>query len=406
MKSSRPCPICDFGKAKEIRKINFTLFDKHPMNNGYILVQCEKCGFVYADTSVSQTELDDYYENLSKYEDKTISTGGGYTIHDKNRLTSVAKYISSKFDNKEIEIVDIGCAIGGLLEQLRNEGFSNLTGIDPSISCVEITKSEKKCKCYHSSLFNIQESFGKYDLVILSHVWEHILDLKSAIKSIEKILKPNGYIYIECPNAMLYNEIIHAPFQEFNTEHINHFTEQSFINYFGNYGYKFIEIGNKIHQIASGQDYNSVYGLFSKEESISTFELTYENLILDSINKYLNNSDIWFNKIIEKIKKQVNEYDDIVFFGIGQFAFKLLFIIKDLNFRGSILLFDSNKLNVGKKILTTYIMDATDIVNVLNPKNSKIIISSLIYQNEIKEELNMKFKETNLESPQIIELDN
>ena len=405
MKTSRPCPICDFNKAKEIRKINFTLFDEHPMSNGYILVQCEKCGFIYADTDVTQTKLDHYYENLSKYEDKTISTGGGYTIHDKNRLTSVAKYISSKFDNKEIEIVDIGCAIGGLLEQLRNEGFGNLTGIDPSISCVEITKSEKKCNCFHSSLFNIQESFGKYDLVILSHVWEHILDLKSAIKSIEKILKPNGHIYIECPNAMLYNEIIHAPFQEFNTEHINHFTEQSFINFFGIYGYKCIEVGNKVHQIASDQDYNSVYGIFSKKESFTNFELKYENVILDSINDYLNKSDIWFNKIIEKIKNQVKDNDDIVLLGIGQFAFKLLFFIKDFNFRGSILLFDSNKLNVGKKILSTYILNASDIVNLLNIKKSKIIISSLIYQKEIKEEIIVKFKEMNLEIPKIIELE-
>lgn len=279
MNSNRPCPVCDSNNVKKIKKFNFTLFDKHPMHEGYLLVQCEKCGFVFGDTSVTQTTLDNYYENLSKYEDKTISTGGGYTIHDKNRLKSAAKYISSKFENKNIEIVDIGCAIGGLLEQLRNEGFVNLTGIDPSISCVEITQSEKQCKCFHSSLFDIQENFGKYDLIILSHVWEHVLDLKSAIKAIERILKPNGFIYVECPNAMLYKEVIHAPFQEFNTEHINHFTDQSFKNYFGINNYKCIDVGNRIIQIASGEDYNAVYGIFQKI-------ILKLNMIFNLIHKY------------------------------------------------------------------------------------------------------------------------
>ena len=100
MNSNRRCPVCDFNKVTEIRKFNFTLFDKHPMQNGYMVAQCEKCGFTYGDTNITQTILDDYYENLSKYEDKTISTGGGYTIHDKNRLKSAAEYISTKFDNR------------------------------------------------------------------------------------------------------------------------------------------------------------------------------------------------------------------------------------------------------------------------------------------------------------------
>lgn len=401
---SRPCPICDFGKVKEIRKFNFTLFDKHPMHNGYLLVQCEKCGFIYGDTDVTQTVLDDYYENLSKYEDKSISTGGGYSIHDKNRLKSAAKYISSKFDNKEIEIADIGCAIGGLLEQLRNEGFSNLTGIDPSISCVEITQSEKKCKCYHSSLFNLKESFGKYDLIILSHVWEHILDLKSAIKSIEKILKPEGFIYIECPNAMLYKDIIHAPFQEFNTEHINHFTEQAFKNFFGVNNYSCIDVGNRVIQIASGEDYNAVYGIFQKNIDDSKFEISFDSMILNSVNEYLNKSEIWYEQILSKIFNEISNNENIALVGIGQFAFKLLNSINGSKYAGKIELFDNNPLNVGKKINSNEILSGKVIVDQIQKSNAKIIITSLIYQEEIKIGLINRFKEIGLYTPKIIEL--
>jgi 2-polyprenyl-3-methyl-5-hydroxy-6-metoxy-1,4-benzoquinol methylase len=374
------------------------------MQGGYDLVQCQVCSFIYADTKITQVELDDYYSNLSKYEDKTISTGGGYTIHDRNRLKSAAKYISSKFENREIEIVDIGCAIGGLLEQLRNEGFSNLTGIDPSISCVKITQSEKKCKCYHSSLFNLQEKFGKYDLVILSHVWEHILDLKTAIKSIEKILKPNGFIYIECPNAMLYKEIIHAPFQEFNTEHINHFTEESFKNFFGCNNYNCKDVGNRVIQIASGEDYNAVYGIFQKNSVDIKYDILFDSNILDSINEYLLKSEVWYDRIISKIFNEISNDDSLALVGIGQFAFKLLTSIKENNFSGNIHLFDNNPLNVGKKIDSNEILSGTKIVDQLKKHKSKIIITSLIYQDEIKNGINIKFQELGIEIPKIIEL--
>jgi SAM-dependent methyltransferase len=404
MNNNRPCPVCDFNKVKEIRNFNFTLFDKHPMHKGYLVVQCDKCGFIYGDTNVTQTVLDDYYENLSKYEDKTISTGGGYTIHDKNRLKSAAKYISSKFDNKEIEIVDIGCAIGGLLEQLRNEGFNNLTGIDPSISCVEITQSEKKCKCYHSSLFDLKDSFGKYDLIILSHVWEHILDLNSAIKSIEKILKPGGCIYIECPNAMLYKEIIHAPFQEFNTEHINHFTEQSFKNFFGINNYSCLDVGNRVIQIASGEDYNAVYGIFQKNTNEANFQITFDSIILNSINEYLKKSEEWYEIILLKIFSEISNNESIALIGIGQFAFKLLNSINESNYKGKIELFDNNPLNVGKKINSNEIQSGTRIIDQIQKSKAKIIITSLIYQDEIKNGLINKFKEIGLDIPNIIEL--
>ncbi len=404
MNCNRCCPICDFKKVKQIRKFNFTLFDKHPMRNGYMVSQCENCGFIYGDTNVTQTILDDYYENLSKYEDKTISTGGGYTIHDKNRLKSAAEYISAKFENKEIEIVDIGCAIGGLLEQLRNVGFRNLTGIDPSISCVEITQSEKKCKCYHSSLFNLEEKFGKYDLVILSHVWEHILDLKKAIKSIEKILKPNGSIYIECPNAMLYKDIIHAPFQEFNTEHINHFTEDSFKNFFCSNNFTCIDVGNRVIQIASGEDYNAVYGIFQKNIVEVKYDIKFDSNILDSINEYLSKSEVWYNQILSKINSEIRNSDSIALIGVGQFAFKLLTSFKENNFFGNIQLFDNNPLNVGKKIDSNEIMSGSTIVEQLKKSNTKIIITSLIYQDEIKKSISKNFQELGLEIPEIIEL--
>ena len=211
-------------------------------------------------------------------------------------------------------------------------------------------------------------------------------------------------IYIECPNAMLYREIIHAPFQEFNTEHINHFTEQSFKNFFGCNNYTCIDVGNRVIQIASGEDYNAVYGIFQKNLIDIKYDIEFESNILDSINEYLSKSQVWYDQILFTINSEISNNDRIALIGIGQFAFKLLTSIKENNFSGTIQLFDNNSLNVGKKIDSNEILSGSGIVDHINKSKAKIIITSLIYQDEIKNGISKKFQELGLEIPKIIEL--
>ena len=402
--TNRLCPICHSNNRSLIKRINFSLFEGHPMQGGYDLVQCKDCSFIFADTKVTQAELDNYYSNLSKYESKEISTGGGYNDYDRNRLIDTAKYISCKFEDKAIAIADVGCAIGGLLEQLRNEGFNNITGIDPSISCVNITKNEKGINCLHASLFNLDETFGKFDVVILSHVWEHILDLEAALKSIEKILKPNGCIYVECPNAMNYKNLIHAPYQEFNTEHINHFSTSSFYNFFGSRGYDLIDTGIRIMKIANNNDYDAVYSLFRKNFDGIKSDIVFDSEILPSIKEYIKESDRTYKQIIEQIRSVAKLNENIAFIGIGQFAFKLLKSVEELGINNKLVLFDNNTLNEGKVINHSIVHSGEKLISNFTREKFNIIITSLIYQNEIAKNLKAEFDKNNIDEPLICKL--
>jgi len=401
-KNERNCPVCDSESKEFIIKVDFELFDGHPMNGGYDLVQCNNCGFVYADTSVTQDELDHYYTELSKYEDKAISTGGGYTQNDKNRLAEAANFISKNIADKNARILDLGCANGGMLRELKNEGFTNLVGIDPSAECVNITKQDVGCECYRYSLFDIPGEVGKFDVIILSHVLEHVLDVKQTISIIAKLLNKDGYVYLECPNAACYYDVIHAPLQEFNTEHINHFTETAFRNLMASYQFETIVTNDKIMKIASDQDYHAVYGLFRKEETNNTSvrEMQYDDTVKGHIARYINDS----NKIFDEVKETIAAIPNnapIGLFGIGQFAFKLLKTPVFQNGR-SYKLFDNNKMNVGKTINGVKIMPGADIVEEYKKEHFSIVISSLIYEMAIKKNIQTLFEKNNTETPDII----
>ena len=66
---------------------------------------------------------------------------------------------------------------------------------------------------------------GQYDLVILSHALEHLRDLKPALaEDLEGFLTGRARCYAEVPDAPRYADFAWSPFQDFNTEHINHFS--------------------------------------------------------------------------------------------------------------------------------------------------------------------------------------
>jgi dTDP-glucose 4,6-dehydratase len=391
-KPFRTCCICGSNYATSLYDIRFKLFDGHPMKDGYEVVECEQCNFVYADTHVTQNDLDIYYKELSKYEDKTIGTGGGYTPEDKDRLHKAAISIKENVDDKSIRILDLGCANGGLLKELKELGFTNLVGVDPSLNCVNTTIHEVGCEAFQSSAFDLRDDkLGKFDLIILSHVLEHILDITSIINHLKSLLNKNGMVYVECPNAENYYKVIHAPVQEFNTEHINHFTKVSFQNLFGLNGFDKIVTGNRVIKIASQQDYNVVYGIFRKKEDFS-YQIKKDEKIHERILDYIKESELLLKAIEEEISKLIS-YKPIALYGIGQFAFKLL-ASPVLN-NGRLKLFDNNTSNVGKTINGAHILAGNTIKNEFLKEEFTLVITSLIHEEGIRKQIQSSFQDQN-----------
>ncbi|HEX8279677.1 MAG TPA: class I SAM-dependent methyltransferase [Segetibacter sp.] len=384
----RVCPVCNSKEVSFVYDIKFCLFDGHPMKEGYSIVQCEVCNFNYADTQINQKDLDIYYKDLSKYEDKNLGTGGGYTPEDKDRLLKAAVSIHNAVADKNIRILDLGCANGGLLKELKKLGFTNLTGVDPSITCVKTTIQEVGCKAYQSSAFSLNAELGGFDLIILSHVLEHILDVQALIKNLSTLLNKKGLIYVECPNAENYYKIIHAPLQEFNTEHINHFTEVSFENLFGLNGFQKVSTGDRVIKIASQQEYHVVYGFFRKDEDYH-YQVKKDDLISQSLSRYIDKSEVILDAIEEELAMLV-QYKTIALYGIGQLAFKLLATPALSSIKT--LLFDNNSLNIGKTINGSEIIPGDKIKEEYANTIFTVVITSLIHECGIRKQIERSFE--------------
>ncbi|MFZ1806606.1 MAG: class I SAM-dependent methyltransferase [Cyclobacteriaceae bacterium] len=388
----RKCPICEFEEGEILHNQKFLLPDQHPLRNGYEVVLCDRCNFLFADSAVTQSDYDIYYSDFSKYEDNHTSTGGGEAGFDSKRLENVAQEIASIVEDKSLRVLDVGCANGGILKRLKQLGHTNIVGVDPSRVCVEYVKRELQLEAYEASLFNMPDSIGKFDLIILSHVLEHILNLNECLEVITKFLNNEGRVYIEVPDAMRYVSFITSPFQDFNTEHINHFTKTSLDNLFTNRSFVKLKGGAKTIESAANMPYPAIYA-FYRSSSISNKE-TYQpdSEIKACIMDYIISSQKIIDRIDAHLKAELSRGENILVWGTGQLTMKLL-AISTLGDLPIINFVDSNPILRGKKLMNKLILHPSQLSGV--SRETKVLITSTIHEDEIKKDMIELYKLSN-----------
>jgi 2-polyprenyl-3-methyl-5-hydroxy-6-metoxy-1,4-benzoquinol methylase len=396
-KSIRKCPICGEENVEILHTQNFVLPEGHPLSDGYDVVCCDGCGFVYADTTVSQEDYDIFYAKLSKYEDQKTGTGGGESPYDAERLKKTAECIAEFLPDKTLRILDIGCANGGLLGYLKELGYHNLCGLDPSPVCAETTKQNYGIETYTGSLFRLPQNLGEFDVVILSHVLEHIQDLKFSVNLICQLIKINGSLYIEIPNASEYVSHVFAPFQDFNTEHINHFSHLHLSNLLNQFGFINHLVGEKVFDIASVMSYPAIYSFWQKQEPNSSefVVISPDKILRQQILLYIESSKKVMTDIDINLQSILENYADVIVWGTGQLAMKLL--AETSLAKANIVAFvDGNPINQGNVIAGIAVLSPHQIQS--REMRQPIIITSIISQDAIYNAI----KKMNLPNPVIL----
>ena len=224
---------------------NFVLPDGHPLAHGYSVVTCAACGAAYATPLPGQDEYDRFYRDASKYADAATGTGSGAQAWDDRRLAETARQIAALVPDRSVHIVDVGCGAGGLLRWLAKLGYANLTGIDPAPACATATGAIPGVHGVVASLFALPRALRPAGLAVLSHVLEHVRDVRAAVDGLKAIVANGGRVYAEVPDAARYAEFLVAPFLDFNTEHINHFSVATLEHLFLARGWKIVASGTK-----------------------------------------------------------------------------------------------------------------------------------------------------------------
>ena len=93
----------------------------------------------------------------------------------------------------QARILDVGCGSGELLWRLRAYGFHRLFGVDPF---VPESVADDAVTIWKKQAADID---GEFDLVVSSHSLEHMPEPREAIRELERLCRPGGYVLIQVP---------------------------------------------------------------------------------------------------------------------------------------------------------------------------------------------------------------
>jgi SAM-dependent methyltransferase len=318
----RKCPVCASKRGDILHTQKFILPERYPLPNSYDIVECEHCGFVYADTSASQKDYDHYYEEFSKYEDKVTASGGGDKHYDAQRLERTASDIEKVISNKSATILDVGCGNGGLLLALKRKGYNNLFGLDPSATCVTNVK-ELGIHAVKGGIFSSKLN-QQFDFIILSHVLEHVYDLQEAMENVNSWLKVGGILYIEVPDAQRYADQYIVPYYYFDIEHINHFDEQSINNLISSHDLILINSNAKEFPVSDSIVYPAFYAFCRKIDYRKAAEkmIISKSNVKESVVRYIalsRTNDKW-----PELQELSESQEGIIVWGAGSYTQRLL----------------------------------------------------------------------------------
>ncbi len=221
-KESPPCPLCE-GKVFQKLATN----DRYGM--GVQTAGCLQCGLVQTWPRPTPEEMDAFYSYAYRQVYQAAVTPDAKYVaryHKVERLSYTAKLIASRINFfKGMRVLDIGCAEGTLLSNLKSHCKELvLVGVEPSESFAAYARKETGCTTYSNLNALILSREDKFDLVLVNHVLEHVNNPVTFIKSLKELTVIGGRIYIDVPDIAHYG---HA--ENLHIGHLFHFSQRTLV---------------------------------------------------------------------------------------------------------------------------------------------------------------------------------
>jgi len=149
-------------------------------------------------------------------------------------------------------LFEIGPGEGFVLELFEKNNF-DVFGIEASKENLKIIQNKlQNGKIQTGFAEDIPKIDKKFDVIIMSHVLEHLVDCRKILSNIKNLLTTDGIFFIEVPNCDQLESLEHSIFTQ---PHLHHFTKSSLQILLEDLDFKIIDIGTYDANVVSLWDH-------------------------------------------------------------------------------------------------------------------------------------------------------
>lgn len=195
------CNYCECDDLTSILKVT----DNSVSKESFELLECFCCGLIHTNPQPEKNEIGRYYQS-DAYVSHTDTKKGfiNSLYHLARKWTLIKKNNLIKRYHVKTSLLDIGCGTGYFAEFMKKEGF-DVDVMEPDPDAAKQAQ-QKLAKRPFSSL---EEITGKYKVITMWHVFEHVHDINVTFDTLDKLMAKDGILVIavpnpESPDAQLY----------------------------------------------------------------------------------------------------------------------------------------------------------------------------------------------------------
>ena len=175
--------------------------------NDYSLVICKNCGLMRANPRWTKKSYDDFYAD--EYRILYGDIGLDFDRLYRGRIqkdTEVYDFIirHARLPSRAL-VVDIGCGMGTILIPFHHHGH-DVMGVDYGKEFIRYGREKFGLNLQEGGTDQLKKNDRRADCVILHHVFEHMIDLRSELENIRQMTTDDAYIYIAVPGTFWWFE--------------------------------------------------------------------------------------------------------------------------------------------------------------------------------------------------------
>ena len=350
------------GPAEEVVKYDWPITGLGQCQIGFGI--CRSSGLVMQTSVIPQEKMLEYYTQIATYVNPNhAGKPMPGKVRDLDRLLQTINFATNKHPDS---VLQFGSSDGYTLSRFLEAGSSRVLGVEPGLEAREYARKTYGVASQPGTAENYQVD-GRYDLIVLTHILEHLYDPLDLLRRIQSHLKSRGYLLIEIP---LWERLDKQPIGVLSFEHVNYFSEDALFTMLHDAGFAPI-FSSKLFNV-------NLYPVITVIAKVSNVKYETRNSYLESrvlLEEYLKKEkDLWQvaeNAILNKLHPDVGTY----IYGGGIHTSQML---TNTSLRANVDLsgvIDSSPTKWGKEI-AGLVIHPPEVLDTLPPKTNVIISSA------------------------------
>lgn len=200
---NQPCPLCDNSTYHIVAER-----DRYGLPVRTVI--CGFCGLLRSDPTFTQSSLERFYNSYyRRLQEGRVSSDGAH--HRFQRQLKNGQRVFQRFNESRLLpappalIAEIGCGAGGILKVFADEGYS-VTGCDMDADYLAYGRALGLDLVDGQDPDVLLKHEVEADALILRHVVEHLPKPLPFLRSLHRLLKPEGILYVEVPGLRMLEQ--------------------------------------------------------------------------------------------------------------------------------------------------------------------------------------------------------